>query len=128
MASKYTKKSRRKYYFLCLLSLICVFGPLGYYCGVALLSTGLVVSKMALVGSVVVVGIMTALSLANIMVPRSRVFIILIALYFCLDSIAAPLLLVGFGQIFDELIITPAKNNAKTELIANKVQDKREFN
>lgn len=122
-----TKKSRISYYVLCALSFLCCFGPLMYYTAAALFSpAGLLISKVALVGAVLVVLILTMIALVNKMVFRSRIFILLLGLYLCLESIITPLLLVGIGQIVDELVVAPAKANAKTRLIANKAYDKRE--
>lgn len=122
-----TKKSRISYYLWCVLSFICSFGPLLYYTVAALFSpAGLLVSKVALVGAVAVVLILTMVALVNKMVFRSRIFILLLGLYLCLESIIMPILLVGIGQIVDELVVAPAKANAKTRLIANKTYDKRE--
>ena len=123
---KETKKARRTYHLLCLLSFLFCFGPLiGYSAAVLFSAEGLLVEKVALAGSIFMVMIMTVIAIINKTVLRSRIFIILIALYLSLDSIVLPLFLVGMGQILDEMMITPMKVNAKTRLIANKTLDKR---
>lgn len=121
-----TQKCRLSFWILFALSFLCQIGPLAYFCGFALFVEGaLIVEKVALMGSVVVALILSGIGWMNRTVYRSKIFIILLALYLCLESIVTPLLIIGGCQILDEVIISPCRATARTRLITNKELDKR---
>lgn len=124
-----TSKTTRNYHILSfvfgLLSLLCIIGPFLYYGGVALAGGALVVEKAALVASVLVVGIMTAVAAVNKVALRSRIWIVLFALFLCLDNFLVPLIVVGGCQIADELIINPLYKHFAAKASINAEIDKR---
>lgn len=121
MTSKYNKIV----IILALISLLLNFGPLLGYTVVALVSGAAVVQKFALCGTLVAVSIMTLYSLITKVALRSRLWILLIGLYLCLDSVLMPLLLVAGCQIVDELAISPLHRAYKEKRNIHREIDKR---
>lgn len=108
-----------------LLSFLSLVGPFLYF-GIAALAGGaLVVEKVALVGSVLVVGIMTLVALVNNVALRSRIWIVLFALYLCLDSFILPLFIIGACQLANELIFTPLRRHFAEKVSINIEIDRR---
>ena len=120
-----TKNYRIKYWCLSIISLLCNLGPLLFFTIQALIESDLTHEKVALCMTVFIVLIMTIISLANKIVLRSRLWIILIGIYVCLDHILTPLIVIACCQIVDELMISPLKHSAKDKLIINKQIDRR---
>lgn len=124
--TKETKKARRRYRVLTMLSLLLFIGPLAFFTIDAFLSGGVaVVEKLALSGSLITAGLLSAISLITHTVFRSKIFLIMIGLALCLNSIMAPLIVIGSCQIAEELIISPLRSAAKTRYITNREIDKR---
>lgn len=120
-----TKKYRILYWLFFILSLSANIGPLAYYTIDAAINSDLTYEKLTLTTTVVLVIIMSMVCLINKTVLRSRIWIILIGLYVCLDFMLTPLMVIACCQIADELLLTPLKNNFKQKLIINKQFDKR---
>lgn len=124
--TKETKKARRRYRVLTMLSLLLFIGPLAFFTIDAFLSGGVaVVEKLALSGSLITAGLLSAISLITHTVFRSKIFLIMIGLALCLNSIMTPLIVIGSCQIAEELIISPLRSAAKTRYITNREIDKR---
>lgn len=121
-----TKKYRAIFWSLVVLSILLQVGPLVTYGIIGYVESDLVTEKVALSMTVVIVGVLTVVSFINKVALRSRLWIILIGLYFALDYILVPLLIVACCQIADELIVTPLKKHYKTKLTISKEMDKRE--
>ena len=81
-----TKKYNRLYWTFFILSLLLNAGPLFYYIGEAALGGALIHEKVSLSLLVIVVLIMSIVSWANKIVLRSKIWILIIGLYFCLDN------------------------------------------
>lgn len=125
MKSKITRSYELKAFICGLFSFACLIGPFIYYSIEALLNEGLVYEKVALAGSVIVVGIMTLVSLVNNIALRSRIWIVLFALYLCLDSFIIPLFVIGACQIANELIFSPLRKHFAQKASINIEIDKR---
>ena len=125
MKSKITRSYEFKAFICGLLSLACLIGPFIYYSIAALSNEGLVYEKVALAGSVLVVGIMTLVSIVNNIALRSRIWIVLFALYLCLDSFIVPLFVIGACQIANELIFSPLRKHFAQKASINLEIDKR---
>ena len=121
-----TKKYRAIFWSLVVLSILLQVGPLVTYGIIGYVESDLVTEKVALSMTVVIVGVLTVVAFINKVALRSRLWIILIGLYFALDYILVPLLIVACCQIADELIVTPLKKHYKTKLTISKEMDKRE--
>ena len=120
-----TAKYNKIVIILALISILLNFGPLLGYTVVALVSGAAVVQKFALCGTLVAVSIMTLYSLITKVALRSRLWILLIGLYLCLDSVLMPLLLVAGCQIVDELAISPLHRAYKEKRNIHREIDKR---
>lgn len=120
-----TKSYRIKYWIFNILSLFCNIFPLAYFTIKALIEADLIHEKVALSMTVFIVLIMTAVSLFSRIELRSRIWIILIGLYACLDYIMIPLIWIASCQVIDELVICPLKRHYKSKLFISKEIDKR---
>ncbi len=123
--SKITKHYRRLSFFFGLLSFLAIVGPLLYYGIVAVAGDALVIEKMTLAASVLVVLVMTAVAMVNKIALKSRIWILLFALFLCLDHFLVPLLVVGICQVADELILSPLHKHFKNKASINIEIDKR---
>lgn len=111
-----------------ILTLACILlnvAPLFTYSIIAVCQADLVVEKVGLVCSVFVVLIMTLISLVNKSAMRSRIWIILLGLYFCLDYILTPLIIIAICQVADEMIVSPLRKHYHNKYTINKEIDKR---
>jgi hypothetical protein len=107
------------------LSILLNAGPLACYVVIALTEANLTHEKVALVSTVFIVLILTAISFVNKIVLRSRLWILLIGLYCCLDYILTPLLIVAICQVLDEIIVSPLAKHFKARHQINKEIDRR---
>ena len=69
--------------------------------------------------------IMSIVAAVNKIALRSRVWILLIGLWICLDNFMLPIIVIACTQIADEIIFTPLHNYFKTRLVINKQIDGR---
>lgn len=120
-----TKTYRIWFWILATLSFLLCVGPLACYSISALISAELIIEKVALCGTVFAVLIMSVVSWLNKIALRSRLWILLIGLYICLDSIMTPLIIIAVCQVIDELIVCPLKNSLSNKLTISKELDKR---
>ena len=125
MTSKATKNFRLIYWILFAVSLLLNVCPLSVYVIKALAGPGVTHQKVTLTMTVLVVLILSIISWANKLVLRSKIWVIVIALYFMLDKFATPIIILACCQVADELIVCPIKNHYKTKLTINKEIDKR---
>jgi hypothetical protein len=125
MTSERTSRFRLSFWILAVMSFMLNVAPLAIYAINAVVAADLVYEKVALSMTVFIVLIMTLISIVNKIAFRSRLWIALIGIYICIDSIMTPLIIIAVCQIIDELIISPLKKNQKNKLIINKEMDKR---
>lgn len=125
MTSLTTKRIKRKYNFVVLLSFLFNFCPFFVYGIKALFEADLVHEKVALSMTVLIVLILTIISKVNEIMIKSRLWIILLGIYFCIDYILYPLLIIAITQIIDELILMPLKKYLKNKKTINMELDKR---
>ena len=108
-----------------ILSFTAYLGPTIYFIASAYASSALVVEKITLSCTIIAVVILSLISIVNKTVLRSKIWIILIGLYFILDTLILPVFLIGAGQILDELIFAPVKKHYKNLYLVNKEIDRR---
>lgn len=120
-----TKRYKELYILFQLLHVLANIAPICVYVILSLLSANLVHEKVALSMTVFVVLIMTIVSLINKAAMKSRLWIILIGVYICLESILTQLVVIGVCQILDELLIAPAANFYRWKARINKELDVR---
>ena len=117
---------RRKQYIICsILSFLAFFGPIIAYTVIGLCGSGALVQKFTLCSSLLIVCIMSVVAALNRVVLRSRIWIILLALFICLDHFLVPLIVVAATQILDQLVFGPLKRKYKRLLQTNKEIDAR---
>lgn len=120
-----TKKYRCLYTLSLIFSILCNVGPLVIYTILGFVNADLTHEKVTLTMTILIVVILTAVAFINKTVIKSRIWIILVGIYICLDYIMTPLIIIAVCQILDELIITPLMKNYKNKLIINKEMDAR---
>lgn len=125
--SSRTKKFKRLSTLFFILSVICTLGPAIYFIVAALLSNNLVIQKTAVVGSVFIAIIGSLFCLVSKQFTfRSKIWIILLALFYALESITNVVIIFAVTQIIDELILSPLCKMYKNKYIINKEIDLRE--
>ena len=120
-----TKKLKRKYIIATILSFLLNVCPLLVFTIIAFISGTAIVHKVTLSMTLLIVLIFTAITFFNKTVFRSKLWILLIGLWLCLDNILTPLIVFATCQVIDELIVTPIKNHYKNSYKINKEIDKR---
>jgi hypothetical protein len=120
-----TEKYKRLALLWTCLSVLLLVGPFTYYTITALVGAALVSQKVALCSTLLIVGIMTVIAAANKTVLRSRLWILLIGLYVCLNNILTPLLIIAVCQVLDELVVAPLAKHYRNKLTISKTLDER---
>lgn len=120
-----TTKYRLAYWSLFVTAILLQLGPFVTYGVIGYIQSDLVTEKIGLSLTVMIVLILTIVAFVNKVALRSRLWILLLGLYFTLDYILTPLIIVACCQIVDELIVTPLKKHFKTKLTISKEIDKR---
>lgn len=108
-----------------ILSVLCFFVPLAVFAGVALAEGVLATEAFTIAASVIITGIITLVCAVNKKLMRSKIWIIILALFFVLENFLPVLLTIAITQIADELIFTPLYNHFRTLYLANKEIDRR---
>ena len=120
-----TQKFKRLTELFTVLSVLFSLGPLIVYTIKACIITGLVEHKLALVSSLVVVLMLTAVCALMKYKPRSLIWFVVIALWLALDNIGTIILWFGITQCIDEFILCPLKKWSAATYKINKEIDKR---
>lgn len=120
-----TKKLKITWIIAAAISTLLTLFPLAFFSIKAFMTTGLVESKMALCGSLLIVLILTAVCKLKEYKPRSLLWIVLVALWLTLDSLGAIIITFTITQCLDEFLVCPVKNYAKWKYSINKEIDKR---
>lgn len=102
-----TKKYHRLWIIFTILSILLNIGPLATYSIIGIMSNSFIIHKVALSSTIFIVAIMTAFNHLLHVFNRSRLAILLVGLYLCLDNFITPLLIVCICQMIDELIAHP---------------------
>ena len=122
-----TKRYRLLTWVFGIFSVLLNICPVGVYIIKTLVEGSVVVEKVALACTVFVVLIMSAVAWINKTTLRSRVWVLCLGLYFCLDTFVEPIILIAVTQVLDEWIISPLWKYYKTKLSINREIDKRGF-
>lgn len=120
-----TKKLKAKYVIASLISILLNICPLLVFTIIAFISGTAIVHKVTLSMTLLLVLIFTLITFINKTVFRSKLWILLIGLWLCLDNILAPLIVFASCQVLDELIVTPIKKYYRDRYKINKEIDKR---
>lgn len=125
MTSPITKKFFRWAAVLLVLSLLLNIAPIAAYTIKGFVEADLIVEKVALSATVFIVLILSAISWINKTTMRSRIWIILLGLYGCLDVFITPLIIIAVCQVLDEWFINPLYKSCRNKYTINKQIDKR---
>lgn len=125
MLSKATKKYKLQYISLLIFHLMLNILPMTVFTIKAFCESNAVTEKVMLSLMLTVVFILTVVTLINKVVLRSRLWLLLIGLWMCLDSILTVIILIAICQVIDELIVSPLTSRSKNLYTINKEMDKR---
>jgi hypothetical protein len=123
--SKTTKKYARLAIIFSVLSVLLLLGPTAFYVISGLMAAPLVIQKVALVSTVAVSLLLTMLCAINKWVFRSKIWLIVLALFFVIDNFLVMILIFGITQIADELIVSPLARFFRSKASINREIDKR---
>lgn len=122
--SQQTKKYKILAIVFTLLSFLLLAGPLVYY-----FITGFMIAdvsyKFVLSMSLVMCIFLTAISAIAKLNLRCPIFILLLGLYFILDSILPLIIILAAATIVDELLLSPLAKHFRNKYSINKEIDKR---
>lgn len=121
-----TSKYRKLYWLFTLMSVLLNIAPMATYTIIAFSECNIIVEKVTLSMTLLIVLILTIVSWMNKIALRSRLWILLIGLYLCLDYIMIPVMLIAACQVLDELLVSPCRRSFKTKLTIHKELDKRQ--
>lgn len=107
------------------LSVLANVAPLAIYTVVGLMDATLVVEKVGLMATLMVVLIMSLVAWVNKTTMKSRIWILLLGLYFCLNNFITPLIIIAVCQISDEWILSPLHKYFHDRYVINREIDKR---
>lgn len=126
MASTRTKKLRLIAFLLTLLSILLTIGPLCVYSVKAFTNSQASSTDKCVLLSMLSIGtILSLVCIINKYTPRCRIWLVIIGLYLCLDSILGCILVIAITQVIDELIVAPIARRYREKLRINKEIDKR---
>lgn len=123
--SKLTKKYTRLAIIFTTLSLLLMFGPLGYYTVAGLLGGALVIQKVALISSVISAVFLSALCAWLRWNFKSKIWIFVLGLFFVVENFLPMIILFATTQIIDELIIAPLAKRFRAKASSCKDTDKQ---
>lgn len=109
-----------RYRITSLLHILLNIGPILVFVIMAYIDGDLLVEKVSLSLTVFIVAIMTLLTFVNHKVYKSRIWIILLGLYACLDYMLAPLLTIAICQVIDEMVIDPLRGYYRERYVIHK--------
>ena len=125
MKTPVTKKYHRLGILFTILSLLLNIAPLAVYTIMALAGGALIGQKVALTMTVFVVLILSVISWINKTTLRSKIWILMIGLYFVLEHFAVAIIIIGVCQVLDEWIVDPLRKHFRNKYSINKEIDKR---
>lgn len=120
-----TKKIGIAALIMSVLSIILNVGPVVTYSVIALSENNSETQKCVLLSMISISVILSAVCLLNKYTLRSKIWLILIGLYICMDKVLGCVLILAITQVFDELVVAPLKKHFRRKYQINKEIDKR---
>lgn len=120
-----TKKYRRLAYLFFILSGLCFFCPFLWFSGIAIMEGVAIHEGFTIAASVLAMGIITVFCTINKIAFKSKIWLIVIMLYFIIDAFIPMLFAVAITQLLDEIIFTPLYRFYNAKYMANKEIDRR---
>ena len=121
-----TKKLKVKAAILGVLRVLLNIGPLVFYTILSLIQSDGIGTKITLGCTVTLVLIFSAVAWLNKIALRSRLWILLIGFWLCLDTFLPALIVIATCQVLDELVFTPLHKHYKNRVVINKEIDRRQ--
>lgn len=106
------------------LSILVLATPIIYYAVLGFIH-GETTEKFTLGITFVIAAIMLAINIIFKYHIRSTLWIVVLGIYICLDSIQVLLIMVAVGTILDEFLLTPLHKSYKSKATINREIDKR---
>lgn len=125
MKSKQTKSNKKWYLIFSFISAILWLAPVAIFLFLAVMEGTLMYQKVALSLTVLCVLIMTIVAITSKVAMRSRLWVLLIGIYICLQEIMVPIIIFAVCQVADELIVSPLKARYMRKYQINKEIDGR---
>ena len=122
--SDITKKYQRLAILFHALSILVLVAPLAYYTIYGFIN-GETTEKLTLGITFVIACILLVINVLFKYHIRSTIWILVLGIYFCIDSIMPLLLMVAIGTILDEFVLTPLYKSYHNKCTINKEIDKR---
>ena len=123
--SDVTKKYSRLGLIFTILSFLLLVGPTLYYVILGFMSATVVVEKVALTATVAMSIMLTFICAVNKIVFRSKIWLLVLALFFVLDNFLVMILIFGITQCVDEIIVSPLAKYFRHKASINREIDKR---
>lgn len=120
-----TKKYQIIALILAAVSILANLGPLAFFIGSAYVQADVVHEKLAMTVSLAIALILSVVWLITRIQLRSRLWIVLIGLFVCLDYALAAIITIAICQIVDEIILCPLKKHYHNLYTINREIDKR---
>lgn len=120
-----TKKYKRLKIFLTILDILIICLPLFVYIIIALATNTTVHQKVGLSLSLITALILVLINILLKMNIRCTIWIVLIGIYYCVDSIMPLIFMIAITSVLSEFIIVPLKKKYSNLYVINKEIDKR---
>lgn len=123
--SKQTKKYSTLAFIFTLISFALFLGPSAFYIILGFTTATVTLYKITLVATIAVSILLTGLCAINKWVFRSKIWLIVIALFFVIDKFIVMIMIFAITQILDELIVSPLARYFRNKTSINREIDKR---
>lgn len=123
--SELTKKYTTLAILFSIFSICLLLGPTAYYVALGFITSTLVIQKVALTSTIFLSLIITLICAVNKWNFKSKIWLIIICLFFCISNFLEMILVFAITQVLDELIVCPIRNHFRTKASINKEIDKR---
>ena len=120
-----TKKCKRAANVLLAIHVTLNVAPFAFYTIKALASNASATNKVTMSMTLAVVLVMSCIQMINHKALRSRMWILMIGIWMCLDSIIGMIVTVAIFQLVDELVVAPLYHHKRNTYIINREIDKR---
>lgn len=128
--AKYTKSALTKKYsrlalVFTILSLLLLFGPLGYYAIAGFAGGALLVEKIALGSTLIIALVITFICMINRFVFKSKMWLIIIGLFLVTEHLLPMIVVFAVTQVLDELVVAPLARRYRNKASNCKDTDKQ---
>lgn len=123
--SKQTKKYSTLAFIFTIISTLLFLGPTVFYIILGFTTATVTLYKITLVATIAVSILLTGLCAINKWVFRSKIWLIVVALFLVIDKFIVMIMIFAITQILDELIVSPIAKHFRAKASINREIDKR---